>query len=132
MNQQSAKKAGVRSRLIFGTGISVLIYIAGVLLYALLLFEGICSGGREGVVLGGWLAVSVICGNLFARTNSPILVCLGQCVGVFLVLTATAYLFWDGPAWNKDSVTILLGSLLGMFFSVLLPNRKGKRRKSKW
>ena len=135
MGKRQAKKGNPWSKLVTGMMISLALYLAGVLVYALLLVKGVLPNGKEGFVLGACLTLSVACGGIFAKKSkggSPLTVCLLES-GFFCILLLTiSYIVWDGPSWGTGTVTMLLCVLLGGMLPMLIPNRKGRGKKNKW
>ena len=134
MGKRQAKKTAGWS--MFGKGIlgSGAVYLAEILLFALLLVKGIVLVERVDALLAVGGAVAAFLGSVVAvRTKAmvPMLACLLQSALFAMLLLLSGCLLWDGLVWGKSQLWLLLCVMIGGLLPGVMRGRGGKRRRWK-
>lgn len=132
MGKRQMKESGSWLKVLAGAGVSMIVYLVGVLLLALLLIKGVLVADTENALLTIWVCISASCGGLLAvraKGGARLLSVLQSVVFVGFIL-AGSYLFWEGPVWDRHAAALLVSALLGGCFPALLcrGGKKGKRQ----
>lgn len=110
------------------------VYLAGLLLLALLLVRGTLPEKSAFPAVAVLCAAAVFCGGMTAARRSPwgTLPAGLACAALFAaVLAAVGTAFWQGITWTGRGGILLLCALAGGLLAGLLGGRKRKRRKQK-
>lgn len=134
MGKRQGKKAAGWSRIAIGLMLSVVTYLAGIFLVALLMVKGIVMPEKGGLILTAWAMVSAACGSLPVlkiKAATPLLAGLMQGGAFAVLILAASYLFWEGPVWSNTNIALLLCVLIGGLVPGALGSGGGRRKRKR-
>ncbi|MDD3347948.1 TIGR04086 family membrane protein [Oscillibacter sp.] len=129
---KTKKQQPVWAPFLKGTALSLLLYLLGQLLLALLVVKGILGEGTAFPVTAALAFLSTAAGSLLPARRSPWGTLPGgllSAAAFAVVLIAGGALWWDGITWTGHGGVLLCCVLGGGVAAGLLGGRKGKRRR---
>lgn len=131
---QKRRQAAPWTSFVKGGALALGVYLAGLLLLALLLIKGTLPEGSAFPAVAGLCVLAVFCGGVVSARQSPwgTLPAALACAALFAVaLAGVGTAFWQGITWTGRGGVLLLCVLAGGVLAGLLGGRKKRKRKRK-
>ena len=133
MGKRQKRGVGSWLKVLVGAIVSLAVYLVGTVLLALLLVKGILGVEIQNDLLGILGCLAVACGGFVVCWGKDAwLVAALQSVAFVVLLFGGSYLFWEGPAWDRHSVTFLLSVVLGGMLPLLCGEGTKSKRRRGW